>query len=139
MRRPGLEWPHYQTLSLLFQNGHLRLVGPEVLSISWIFWRKVVLLYHSSGCVWIYDNLSFKLIAFSLGSPYYFLSTGSHLECTSWWASDWNCCLLQNLASIVPGLEPAGVDLLSVRTPQSTFDPLNFSVSGCETVGSIKL
>jgi serine/threonine protein kinase len=28
-------------------------------------------------------------------------------------ARNWICCLLQNLASIVPGLEPAGVDLLS--------------------------
>jgi hypothetical protein len=48
------------------------------------------------------------------------------------------CCLLQNLASIVPGLEPAGVDLLSVRTSHTTFDTSNFYVFGWEPVGSIR-
>jgi hypothetical protein len=53
-------------------------------------------------------------------------------------ARNWICCLLQNLASIVPGLEPAGVDLLSVRTSHTIFDTSNFYVSGWEPVGSIR-
>jgi hypothetical protein len=53
-------------------------------------------------------------------------------------ACNWICCLLQNLASIVPGLEPAGVDLLSVRTSHMTFDTSNFYVSGWEPAGSIR-
>jgi hypothetical protein len=44
----------------------------------------------------------------------------------------------KNLASIVPGLEPAGVDLLSVRTSHTTFDTSNFYVFGWEPVGSIR-